>query len=389
MTEHKLRSAVGVLMLALLLAPDVLLAQPSVDDAMRVSRQGLTFNARALGMGNAYSTIGYDFSALRLNPATMGLSEGASYTMSVNTNGFLYSSSFFGSQDKFTTTNTTLSQAGFTIPFKLDSTRQAVIGLGYTQDKDFNMGGRYDGFNTSSSSFVTRLAQAPNQVARDLGLIFPVYDKANNYLGDQTVLTGNFQEHGDVLDGGEMLHFSGGISLEAISGVFFGVSGSYNMGSYQSDAEFSATNSQNLFPGSVETIPGDSTTYGFQDATYRMIRSTEYKGWDVRFGVIYRLWNFIGISASFKIPSHHTVNETDYFSGTTNYTNHVRTVEPNSVSQSYTYSIRPPYEATVGAMVNLWILTGTAEATYVDYTQMQVTGGPAVAERSTINKMIK
>ena len=26
-------------------------------------------------------------------------------------------------------------------------------------------------------------------------------------------------------------------------------------------------------------------------------------------------------------------------------------------------------------MVNLWILTGTAEATYVDYTQMKVSGG--------------
>lgn len=40
-------------------------------------------------------------------------------------------------------------------------------------------------------------------------------------------------------------------------------------------------------------------------------------------------------------------------------------------------------------MVNLWILTGTAEATYVDYSQMKVTGGFDVPEESDINKRIK
>src|SRR5262245_23699822 len=109
----------------------------AVDDAIRISRQGLNFNARSLGMGDAYSTIGYDFTALRMNPATLGLSEGATYTMTINTNGFLYSSDFYGTKTDFTSSNTTLSQAGFTFPVKMDSTRQAVFGLGYTQSKDF------------------------------------------------------------------------------------------------------------------------------------------------------------------------------------------------------------------------------------------------------------
>jgi len=44
---------------------------------------------------------------------------------------------------------------------------------------------------------------------------------------------------------------------------------------------------------------------------------------------------------------------------------------------------------TVGAMINLWVLTGTAEATYVDYSQMKVTGGVEFPEQSDINKRIK
>jgi len=389
MTERSRRWCAGnALFAVILLVPGVLLAQPSVDDAIRVSRQGLIFNARALGMGNAYSTIGYDFTALRMNPATMGLGNEASYTMSVNTNGSIYNSNFFGSQTKFTTTNTTLSQAGFTIPFKIDTTRRATLALGYTQDKDFNRGGEYDGFNQGTSSFITKLAGSPNSVARSLGLIYPTFDQSGRYLGDQTILNGNFQEKGNVLDGGEMLHFSGGVSMEAITNVFFGVSASYNMGSYQSDGEFSATDSKNVFADTVRTVPTDSRTAGFKDASYRDIRNTEYRGWDIRFGLVYRLWNFLGISASFKVPFATTVDETRYLSGTSTFTSGgVINVDQTTFQQTYT--IRPPYEATVGAMVNLWILTGTAEATYVDYTQMKVSGGPDVPERSTINKAIK
>ncbi len=389
MKDHRLRLVARVFLMVVLFVPEFLQAQTGVDDAIRISRQGLMFNARALGMGNAYSTIGYDFSALRMNPATMGLStDGATYTMSINTNGFLYNSTFFGTQDKFTSTNTTLSQAGFTIPFKLDTLRRAVIALGYTQDKDFNRGGRYDGYNSGTNSFVSRLTSSPNPVARTLGLIYPTYDKGGQYLGDQTILNGNFLEHGDVLDTGEMLHFSGGVSLEAVTNIFFGLSGSYNLGSYQSDGEYTATNTLNMYPDSVRTVPSDPRTAGFLDAAYRDIRNTEYKGWDVRFGIVYRLWNFIGISASFKVPFAHQINETRYFSGTTNFASG-STLNVPETSTTQSYSIKPPYEATVGAMVNLWILTGTAEATYVDYTQMEVSSGLDVPERSSINKQIK
>ena len=388
MAERRFLGAVRAVLIMAFVIPGLLLAQSGVDDAIRISRQGLNFDARALGMGNAYSTVGYNFTALRMNPATLGLSEGASYTMSVNTNGFLYQSKFFGTQTNFTTTNTTLSQAGLTIPFKLDSVRQAVVALGYTQDKDFNTGGKYDGYNAGHTSFVGLLTDSPNTVARELGLIYPTYDNAGRYLGDQTILTGNFQEHGYVLDAGNMLHFSGGISLQAAPGVFFGLSGSYNLGTYDTDREFVATDSKNTYPDSLRTVPTDPQTAGFIDATYRDIRTTQYKGWDVRFGILYRFYNFIGLSASFKVPFAHSIDETRYLSGTSSFsTGALLKVDPTSTKQAY--QMNPPYEVTVGAMINLWVLTGTAEATYVDYSQMKVTGGVEFPEQSDINKRIK
>jgi hypothetical protein len=384
----RISCAIGVLTALLLASSPVLFAQAGVDDAIRISRQGLNFNARSLGMGNAYSTIGYDFTALRMNPATLGFADGTTYTMSVNTNGFMYQSGFYGTQTNFTTTNTSLSQAGFTFPIRMDSTRQAVFALGYTQDKDFNTGGKYSGYNAGKTSFLQLLTQNPTTVGRSLGLIYPTYDNAGRYLGDQTILAGDFTEEGYVLDAGNMLHFSTGMSLEAAPNVFFGLSGSYNIGTYSSDRNFIARDTRNTYADSLRTVPGDPRTAGFIDGSYRDIRSTEYRGWDVRFGMVYRLWNFIGISASFKVPFAHTISQTQYLSGTTNFSSGtILNVDP--VASSRSYRMTPPYEATVGAMVNLWIITGTAEATYVDYSQMKVTGGMDYPDQSDINKQIK
>ncbi len=381
------RSAVGMLLVLLLGWPLSGFAQ-SVDDAIRISRQGLNFNGRALGMGNAYSTIGYDFSALRMNPATLGFSEGATYTMSVNTNSFANSVNYFGSATDFTSSNTSLTQAGFTFPVRMDSVRKMVFGLGYTQSKDFNAGGKYAAYNEGGNSFATLLVESPTDVGRTLGLTYPTYDQAGRYLGDQTMLNGKFQESGYVLDGGNLLHISTGVSLQAAPGVFFGVSGSYNLGIYDTDREFHAEDTQGMYPDSMMINPSDPRTAGFIDADYRDVRTTEYKGWDVRFGLVYRFENFIAISASFKVPFVHSVTGTRYLSGTSTYkTGAVIDVNPQATPLSY--KITPPYEATAGAMVNLWILTGAAEVTYVDYTQMKYSGGYDFTAESGVNKRIK
>ena len=52
------------------------------------------------------------------------------------------------------------------------------------------------------------------------------------------------------------------------------------------------------------------------------------------------------------------------------------------------FTIQSPYEFSVAADVNLWIITGTAEITYIDYTQMKFSGDLEVPEQSALNKKI-
>ena len=361
-----------------------------ITDALRVSRPGLHYNAKALGMGNAYSTLGYDFSALLFNPATMAASDKFSWTVTANANAFRSSTDYYGNKTDFTTSNMSGDQTGLTMPFRLDSTRALVIGLGYTQSTDYNHGFKYLGLNGGSEfpSFIQVLAGRDDPTSRALGLSYPAFDGSGNPLGDQTVLSDSLFEGGYLLGEGGMSHYSVGAAVEAAENVFFGVSASYNSGHYTSDLELNANDINDVYPVGTQTVPGDPSTDGFESATVRNVRDKEYRGWDARFGVMYRIHNFIGVSASFDLPSAHKVTEESFVSGSSEFAAG-SFVAPETRTVT-TYHFKPPAEMTVGAMVNMWIITGTAQATFVDYAAMKLTSGASsVSEQTRINKDIR
>ncbi len=386
--SQNLKTRILVVAAIVVLCPRLSTAQ-QLSDVLRVSTQGLFFSARALGMGNAYSTIGHDFSALHFNPATMAVNDRASYTMSINTNIFKSSSDYFGSKVDFNTSNTTGSQAGLTVPFHLDSVRSLVVGLGYTQGKDFNRGFKYEGFNAGDASFTRALAFAGDPTARDLGLTYGTFDSSGNSLGDATILGSGLYETGYLLDEGGLYYIPFGLSVQAVRNIFLGVSGSYNIGRLTSDLKLTGADPNDVFPDGVETVPGDPRTSGFVGTNYRIVRSKTYTGWDARFGVLFKLENFIGVSAAFKMPGTHTVDDEVFVSGRTTFAGNTSLEVPETSSVS-SFSFQPPAEITVGAMVNLWILTGTAEVRYVDYSQMKLTSGVGnLPDRTAVNKQIK
>jgi hypothetical protein len=376
------------LLLTLLIAPAS--SGQQITDALRVTQPGLHYNAHALAMGNAYSTIGYDLSALLFNLATLGVDNRFSWTVTANVNAFKSSSDYYGNEVKFTTSNTAGGQTGLTVPFKLDSTRTIVFGLGYTQSKDFNLGYKYEGFNTGTGfpTFVDLLSLRDDPTARALGLTYPTYDGSGNYLGDQTVLTDSLHEKGYLLGQGGLSHYSFGFAVNATESIFFGASVSYNSGHYTGDLELSAVDSTNAYPSGVETVPGDPTTSDFVAADYRTTRDKEYRGWDGRFGMLYKLKNLVGISVSFKVPSSQKVTEDIFVSGRSVFGS--GSLVAPEVRTTNTYHFKPPTEMTVGAMTNLWILTATAQATVVDYAAMKITSGAgSVPDEALINKRIK
>ena len=361
---------------------------PGITDALRLSISGQIYDARALAMGNAHSVINDTYTATLLNPATLGLARKFTINTSVATNLYNNDATFLNEPFFSKRTETILNQAGIIIPLVSDTaTNSFVISLGYNRSKDFNRVLKFTGFNSTNSSLIQDLTSINNYIPKELLLSYPVFDPGSNeYLGDATIFNGNLNQEGYVLEEGGINHWSFGIAYELAYNIFFGASANYNVGNYLRDGEFTESDSQNLYNDTLRTIANDPLTAGFQSFYINDIDDWSFNGFDLRIGVLYRFFDFIGIGGSVKTPTITSVTENHYFSGRTQFATSF-TAELDTIIEN-NFTIQSPYEFTVAADVNLWILTGTAEITYIDYTQMKYSDGLDVPQRSALNKKI-
>lgn len=379
--------AAAVLSVGVLVGTQPAAAQ-SLNDVLRLTEPGLTHSARSLSMGNAYSTIGYEYTGVLFNPASVALVDSLTFTASNSFLTFLNSASYLKKQTDFNANSAKFAQFGSVIPVFLGSQRIS-LSLGYTQSKDFNRTLKFEGYNGTSNSVIQDLTSNDDPITSALLLSYPVYDTTtNDLLGYETLINGQLSQNGYVLDYGGLVNFSLGASLEIVGNVYLGGSLNYSSGTYLSDREFSETDSRNIYDNSFETIPGDSRTADFRQMYLHDVREAEYSGFDFRFGVLYRLWNFISAGVSFRVPTSYSIHENTTLNGFSEFGSGFKRTLPESES-SVRWSVSSPIEYTLGAAVNFFIVTATAEATLVDYTQVRFTGGGDLAERSLANKQVK
>ena len=371
----------------------LLLAQsyfkPSISDALRISVAGQILDARSLSMGNSNSVINDTYSATLRNPAALGLARKFTINTSVGLNLYNNNAAFLQDTVLGQRTETVLSEAGMIIPLANDTTdHNFVMSLGYDRTKDFNSTLQFGGFNSNSTSLIEDLTSVNSYLTRDLLLSYPYYDpQTGNYISDQTVINnGNLFQSGDVLEDGSVNFWSFGLAYEFAHNIFFGASFNYNVGSYLRNGEFTESNTQGYYSDTLRTIANDPLTAGFQSFYVNDIKDWVFNGYDLRFGVLYRLFNFIGVGVSVKTPTITSISEDHYFTGRSEFLTG-ETVEVDTII-SNKFTIQSPYEFSVAADVNLWFITATAEVTYIDYTQMQYSSGLDVPQMSGLNKDI-
>ena len=362
--------------------------KPNIGDALRLSTSGQIYDARALSMGNAHSVINDTYTATLLNPATLGLARKLTINTGIGLNLYNNDATFLEETFPGKKTETILNQAALVIPLVSDSANNNfVISLGYNRSKDFNRVLKFSGFNSTNTSLIQDLTSVNNYIPRELLLSYSQFDPGTNeYLGDATIFNGNLNQEGYVLEEGGVNNWSFGMAYEFAHNIFFGASFNYNVGNYLSDGEFTESNSGNFYPDTLRTIASNPLTEGFQSFYINDINDWVFNGYDLRFGVLYKFFNFIGIGASVKTPTVTSVTEKNYFDGRSEFiAGNIAQVDTLIENK---FTIQSPFEFTVAAAVNLWILTGTAEITYIDYTQMKFSGGLDVPERSALNKDI-
>jgi len=359
------------------------------EDAFRLSQTGLLYDARTMSMGNAASIISNTYTATLFNPATLGLAEKFTVNSAINLNLFSNNSTYINNQISDSKTETNFTQFGLVYPVSKDSgDHNLVFSLGYNQSNDFNKILKVKAFNSGNSSLIQDLTSYNSPITRELGLSYPVNDPDSGvFLGDKTIINGNLMQNGSVLEEGGINFWSAGAAYEFAGNVFFGVSANYAIGSYRSNREFTESDTENFYPDSVRTVPGNPLTAGFESFYLNDVVDWDYNGWDVRFGALYKFFNFIAIGGAVKLPTKYHIIEKHFINGESDFASGWKS-KLNQEMVQLDYSVESPYEFTAGAMVNLWIITAAAEATYIDYTQMKFTEGLNLPKIASLNKNI-
>jgi hypothetical protein len=359
------------------------------EDAFRLSQPGIIYDARSLSMGNAYSIIGNTYTATLMNPATLGLAKKTTFSGSINLNLYYNEVKFLDDSLDSHKTETNFSQFGIVYPVPNDSgSNNLVFSIGYNKSNEFNRILQFEAFNSSSNTIINDLTNNNSEITESLQLSYlTVIDTASGLLGNTTVLNGNLNQKASVLDEGSINHWSFGFAYEFASNVFFGASANYAVGSYLSNREYFEIDTKDMYGTDIQTIPNNDSTAGFTEFYLNDVVEWAYNGWDIRFGFLYKFYDFIGIGGSVKIPTQYSIIEKHYFNGTSTFSTGLINELDIPVIETK-YGVTSPFEFTGAAAVNLWILTVTAEATYIDYTQMKFSGDMDITKQASLNKDI-
>lgn len=350
----------------------------NINDALRLSFPGIGANAKALGMGNAYNALSYDYSGSFFNPAGLGTATRAEFSGSFLYNSFENSTEFFDSKTDFSNSTTNLSQAGLVLPMPTVQ-GSLVFGFGFNQSKNFNSAMEFNGFNSGNTSMIQSLLGF-GDISYELYL--------TDTTGTQTPINGKLNQSGDIIEEGKINNWALAGAIEVAKDVFFGASLNIISGNYKSDRRYYEDDTKNIYDASVRTDPSEAFTADFQTFYLNDVIDWDISGWDFKIGFLYKLPNFMKIGATVKFPTKYTIKE-NYFVEATSEFGDGTIVEIDPIRNIVEYDITSPYEFTGAFAYELADLTLSAEATFIDYTQMKFGDGLDQGLVSSNNRDIK
>lgn len=353
----------------------------NAGDVLRLSEMGIGSNARALGMGNAYTGLSDDFSAASFNPAGLALLKRMELSGGLNYNSFNNNSTFFGNKTDYTNSDTRLDQFNFAFPFPTFR-GSLVFGVGYNRDRNFNQALSFNGYNPNNNSMIQSL-----QGTDDVPYYLYLTDENGN-----TPITGGLNQDGTILSSGSIGKWAFSLASEVARNVFIGGTLNIISGNYNRSRDYYEEDTRGLYRN-LQTDPAKTATKGFDLFYFNDVLDWDITGWDAKVGFLYQNRNnrnfMYRIGADVKFPSSITVKEKYTVNGEATYLTGTKyTLDPPFVSE-LEYDITTPFIFSGGASFGFRNVILSASASFVDYTQMEFSSGLSANDMSSNNKDIK
>ena len=297
------------------------------EDALRLGLSGSGVGSRSLGMGNAYTGVANDFSAIYWNPAGLAQLQSSEFSFGLTYNNNKDNSTFFNTQEAYNTSSTNLNAFG--LVYKIP-TRQGsmVLAFGYDRQSNFAAGMSFTGFNPGSSiiqSYARNGAFYPSDLSGNLAYQL--------YLADIDTLTGRFQspitgkvsQIAKVVEGGGLNNWSVAGAVDVAKDLSLGVTLTY------------------------------------------------LSGGNAKFGLLYRIPDRFRLGIGIKTPTTFTIKENFGTTARATFDNGdiYPTDKPFETTGSGQYDVVTPWVFTAGFSVMFLNLMLSADIENTDWTQLK------------------
>jgi long-subunit fatty acid transport protein len=334
-------------------------------------------------MGNSYTAVSDDYSAVHFNPAGLGLIKRMELSSSMNYNSLENNVDFFNNSTDYSNSSTNLSQIGFVFPFPVIR-GSLVFAFGYDRYKNFNGAVEFNGYNSGDNSMIQFLTAQNDFIPYELGLSY----RPQNSSNDITEIDGDLNQSGSILEDGGLNKWSLAGAVEVSKNVFVGLTLNILTGSYKSNREYYEDDTRNVYGANDLIDPNDQRTADFQTFYLNDIVDWDLSGYDLKLGLLYKLNKNVNVGATIKFPSQYTVKENYFVDAYSEFGNASFALDP-PYDEDIEYDISTPFVFSGGASFKVANLMLSLGVDFTDYTQMEYTDGLDAGKRSQNNRDIK
>jgi long-subunit fatty acid transport protein len=346
------------------------------NDVLRLSQPGLQSSARALGMGNSFSAVADDYSAVYFNPAGLGLIKRFELSGSMNYNSYNNATSLFQNSIDAKRTNFEFNQLGFVGPIPTIK-GSWVIAFGYNKSKDFNRTIEFNGFNQSNNSMIQDITGVYNEeipLTNSIGLAYELRDSENNYLRDTSIIAGMLNQSGKIKREGSIGNWSAATSVEISKGLYIGGTLNFLTGNFKSISDYFEDDTRDFYSSAVRLDPADSRTADFKSFYMNDVIDWELSGWDFKLGLLYQFHPKARFGVNIKFPSYYNIEEVYSYKAESEFGTGT-IFEISEITDKIEYEVKTPFELSVGMSSKLLFGIVSGEITIIDYKQMEFTDG--------------
>ena len=350
------------------------------QDALRLATPGIGVGARALGMGDAYTGVASDYSAIFWNPAGLAQIQRNEFSLGMSYLNNKDNSTFFGNQESYTDNATDLNALGvvYPVPVRRGS---LVLAFGFDRQADFTSDMTFNGFNPNSS-VIQSLAPNGQPYPPDISLA----ENLNLAIADTLIgkffspIHDSLTQIGTAISGKGLNNFSVAGGVEMSKNLYVGLTLTYLSGGYRYDRTYREQDNLGIYRNPI-LYHGTPVAFDLKELLLQEYIDDDISGVNAKFGLLYTVPNKFRLGVTIKTPTAFNIKETYGQTGTSTFstpdTNGNYSYGPFSSTGAVEYDVHTPWVFGLGASVILNELVLSGDVEYTDWTELEFANAPA------------